>query len=141
MSGGEASARLIQDVDALETLFIRLPLPWTLAAALITGLGLAGLAGWAPAAALAAFAGAMIVPMSSVDPNMGTPWVITAFMVVLGAGVSLPALWISGLALAAAQVLATFYIAPVVGGLLVIALPILLMRFYPEGIAPLLKAR
>ena len=34
--------------------------------------------------ALAAFAGAVIVPMSSVDPNMGTPWVITAFMVVLG---------------------------------------------------------
>lgn len=91
--------------------------------------------------ALAAFAGAVIVPMSSVDPNMGTPWVITAFMVVLGAGISLPALWISGLVLAAAQVLATFYIAPVVGSLLVIALPIVLMRFYPEGIAPLLKAR
>jgi urea transport system permease protein len=91
--------------------------------------------------ALAAFAGAVIVPMSSVDPNMGTPWVITAFMVVLGAGVSLPALWISGLVLAAAQVLATFYIAPVIGSLLVIALPIVLMRFYPEGIAPLLKAR
>lgn len=91
--------------------------------------------------ALAAFAGSVIVPMSSVDPNMGTPWVITAFMVVLGAGVSLLALWISGLVLAAAQVLATFYIAPVVGNLLVIALPILLMRFYPDGIAPLLKRR
>ena len=91
--------------------------------------------------ALAAFAGAVIVPMSSVDPNMGTPWVITAFMVVLGAGISLPALWISALVLAAAQVLATFYIAPVVGSLLVIALPIVLMRFYPEGVAALLKAR
>jgi urea transport system permease protein len=91
--------------------------------------------------ALAAFAGAVIVPMSSVDPNMGTPWVITAFMVVLGAGISLPALWISALVLAAGQVLATFYIAPVVGSLLVIAVPILLMRFYPDGIAPLLKTR
>lgn len=91
--------------------------------------------------ALAAFAGAVIVPMSSVDPNMGTPWVITAFMVVLGAGISLPALWISALVLAAAQVLATYYIAPVVGSLLVIALPILLMRFYPDGIAPLVKPR
>jgi hypothetical protein len=37
--------------------------------------------------------------------------------------------------------LATFYIAPVVGSLLVIAVPILLMRFYPDGIAPLLKTR
>jgi urea transport system permease protein len=91
--------------------------------------------------ALAALAGAVIVPMSSVDPNMGTPWVITAFMVVLGAGISLPGLWISGLVLAAAQVLATFYIAPVVGSLLVIALPIVLMRFYPDGIAPLLRGR
>lgn len=91
--------------------------------------------------ALAAFAGAVIVPMSSVDPNMGTPWVITAFMVVLAAGISLPALWISAFVLAAAQVLATFYVAPVIGSLLVIILPIVLMRFFPDGIAPLLKGR
>src|SRR5688572_12206099 len=81
--------------------------------------------------ALAAFAGALIVPMSSVDPNMGTPWVITAFMVVLAAGMSLPALCLSALLLAAAQVLATFYIAPVVGSIIVIVLPILLMRLAP----------
>jgi urea transport system permease protein/urea transport system ATP-binding protein len=67
--------------------------------------------------------------MSSVDPNMGTPWVITAFMVVLAAGISLPALGLSALLLAAGQVLATFYIAPVVGSVVVIMLPILLMRF------------
>lgn len=91
--------------------------------------------------ALAAFAGAIIVPMSSVDPNMGTPWVITAFMVVLLAGFSLPALAISAFALAAAQVLATYYIAPVVGSILVIAIPIILLRFAPDGIASLIKAR
>jgi branched-chain amino acid transport system permease protein len=90
--------------------------------------------------ALAAFAGALIVPMSSVDPNMGTPWVITAFMVVLAAGISLPALWISALLLAAAQVLATFYIAPVMGSIVVIVLPILLMRLAPEGFAGLLRS-
>jgi branched-chain amino acid transport system permease protein len=88
---------------------------------------------------LAAFAGALIVPMSSVDPNMGTPWVITAFMVVLVAGISLPALYLSALLLAAGQILATFYIAPVVGSLVVIALPILLMRFAPDGFAGLLR--
>ena len=91
--------------------------------------------------ALAAFAGAVIVPMSSVDPNMGTPWVITAFMVVLAAGISLPALLIAALGLAAAQVLATYYLAPVIGNLLVIAIPIFLLRFQPDGIATLLKAR
>lgn len=91
--------------------------------------------------ALAAFAGAVIVPMSSVDPNMGTPWVITAFMVVLAAGISLPALLIAALGLAAAQVLATYYLAPVIGNLLVIAIPIFLLRFQPDGIATLFKAR
>ncbi|MFO1058815.1 MAG: branched-chain amino acid ABC transporter permease [Dongiaceae bacterium] len=94
---------------------------------------------FAVGSALAAFAGAVIVPMSSVDPNMGTPWVITAFMVVLAAGISLPALAISALVLAAGQALATYYIAPVVGSLVVIALPILLMRFAPDGLASLLR--
>jgi len=92
---------------------------------------------FAVGSALAAFAGAVIVPMSSVDPTMGTPWVITAFMVVLFAGLSLPALGLSALALAAGQVLATYYIAPVVGNLVVIALPILLMRVAPDGLAGL----
>lgn len=91
--------------------------------------------------ALAAFAGAVIVPMSSVDPNMGTPWVITAFMVVLAAGISLPALLVSALGLAAAQVLATYFLAPVVGSLLVIAIPILLLRLYPDGISSFLRSR
>jgi branched-chain amino acid transport system permease protein len=94
---------------------------------------------FAAGSALAAFAGAVIVPMSSVDPNMGTPWVIIAFMVVLAAGISLPALAVSALVLAAGQALATFYIAPVVGSLVVIALPIILMRFAPDGLASLLR--
>ena len=89
--------------------------------------------------ALAAFAGALIVPMSSVDPNMGTSWVITSFMVVLAGGISLSALWLSALLLAAAQVLASFYLAPVVGNVAVILLPILLMRFLPDGIASLMR--
>jgi urea transport system permease protein len=90
--------------------------------------------------ALAAFAGALIVPMSSVDPNMGTPWVVTSFMVVLAAGISLPALCLSAMLLGAAQVLATFYIAPVMGSVMVIVLPILLMRIAPDGIAGLLRS-
>ncbi|MER8549893.1 branched-chain amino acid ABC transporter permease [Mesorhizobium sp. M1169] len=91
--------------------------------------------------ALAAFAGAAIVPMSSVDPNMGTPWVVTAFMVVLAAGISLPALLLSAVGLAAAQVLATYFVAPVVGSLLVIAIPVLLLRLFPDGISSFLRTR
>lgn len=95
---------------------------------------------FAVGSALASFAGAVIVPMSSVDPNMGTPWVITAFMVVLAAGISLPAMLLSAAILAAAQVLATYYVAPVIGSILVIAIPILLLRSFPEGIASVLKS-
>lgn len=95
---------------------------------------------FAVGSAVAAFAGAVIVPMSSVDPNMGTPWVITAFMVVLIAGISLPALAVSALGLAAAQVLATYYVAPVVGSGLVILIPIVLLRVYPDGIGSIVKS-
>ncbi len=55
LSGGEASARLVQDVDAIETLFARLSNPWAAGAAVASGVALTGLAGWAPALALAAF--------------------------------------------------------------------------------------
>jgi ATP-binding cassette subfamily C protein CydC len=61
LSSGEASARLVQDVGALETVFIRQALPWTLAAALVTGLGLTALAGPAPAIGLALFASLAIL--------------------------------------------------------------------------------
>ena len=65
---------------------------------------------------------------------------ITSFMVVLAAGISLSALALSALVLGAAQVLASFYLAPVVGNVAVIALPILLMRFLPDGLASLMRS-
>ena len=52
LASGEASARFVQDVDAIETLFVRQSNPWALAAALVAGLALAALAGWAPVAAI-----------------------------------------------------------------------------------------
>jgi len=52
LSGGEASARLVQDVDAVETRFVRLSAPWGAGAALLAGTALAALSGWAPALAI-----------------------------------------------------------------------------------------
>ncbi|ATC23731.1 ATP-binding cassette domain-containing protein [Caulobacter vibrioides] len=49
LSRGEASARLVQDVDAIETRFVRLSAPWSAAAGLGAGVALALLAGWIPA--------------------------------------------------------------------------------------------
>ncbi|WP_300573238.1 amino acid ABC transporter ATP-binding/permease protein [Phenylobacterium sp.] len=61
LSSGEASARLVQDVDAIETLFVRLSAPWAAAAALVAGLGLTLLAGPAPALCLLVAMGLLLV--------------------------------------------------------------------------------
>src|SRR4029453_7154180 len=44
---------------------------------------------------LAALSGALITPLSSVDPNMGLPWLIGAFMLVMVSGGSLLTLAVS----------------------------------------------
>lgn len=62
LAGGEASARLVQDVDAVQDRFVRLSAPWSAGAGLAAGVGLAALAGWraALAVALAAVAGVLL---------------------------------------------------------------------------------
>ena len=53
LSAGEASARLVQDVDAVETLFVRSSNPWAFAAAVASSLALAWLGGLLSIAILA----------------------------------------------------------------------------------------
>jgi ATP-binding cassette subfamily C protein CydC len=53
LSRGEASARLVQDVDAVETRLIRLSAPWGAGAAVAAGLAMAASAGWASALVVA----------------------------------------------------------------------------------------
>jgi ATP-binding cassette subfamily C protein CydC len=53
LSRGEASARLVQDVDAVETRLIRLSAPWGAGAAVAAGLAMAAPAGWASALVVA----------------------------------------------------------------------------------------
>ena len=54
LAGGEASSRMVQDVDAIQNRFVRLSAPWGAAAGLLAGLGLALLTGWTTALAIAA---------------------------------------------------------------------------------------
>jgi ATP-binding cassette subfamily C protein CydC len=61
LSTGEGCARLIDDVDALQTQFVRRPARWGIAAALAASLALAGLAGWRCAFLLAVLAAAQIL--------------------------------------------------------------------------------
>ncbi|MCO8017418.1 ATP-binding cassette domain-containing protein [Brevundimonas diminuta] len=56
LAGGEASARLVQDVDAIQDRFVRLSTPCGAGAGLIAGVGMAALAGWAPALVVASAA-------------------------------------------------------------------------------------
>jgi urea transport system permease protein len=86
-------------------------------------------------AALASLAGALITPLSAVDPNMGVPWLVNAFMLVLVSGVSLFSLVIATVVLGGAQVLVSSYLSPVLGGLTIVVLAALLLRIRPQGFA------
>lgn len=86
-------------------------------------------------AGLAALAGALITPLSSVDPNMGVPWLVSAFMLVLLAGISIPSLALAALLLGGAQVAVSTYLSPVIGGLTIVVLAALILRIRPEGFA------
>jgi len=80
-------------------------------------------------AGLAALAGALITPLVSVHPNLGVPWLINAFMLVLVAGVSLGGLALVALILGGAQVLVSSYGNPVLGSLTIVILAVIILRF------------
>lgn len=86
-------------------------------------------------AALASAAGTLITPLSSVDPNMGVPWIVGAFMLVMVSGSSLVSLAIACVVLGGAQVAVSTYVNPVLGGLTIAVLAALLLRLRPEGFA------
>ncbi len=85
--------------------------------------------------ALAGIAGALITPLSSVDPNMGVPWLVNAFMLVLVSGASLGSLLVSCLVLGGAQVLVSTHFNPVLGGLTIAVLAAVILRIRPQGFA------
>jgi branched-subunit amino acid ABC-type transport system permease component len=80
-------------------------------------------------AGLASLAGALITPLVSVHPNLGVPWLINAFMLVLVAGVSLGNLALAALVLGGAQVLVSAYGNPVLGSLTIVILAVIILRF------------
>jgi urea transport system permease protein len=86
-------------------------------------------------AGLASLAGALITPLSSVDPNMGVPWLVNSFMLVLVSGVSLVSLLVATVVLGGAQVLVSSYLSPVLGGLTIVVLAALILRVRPQGFA------
>ncbi|VTY39828.1 High-affinity branched-chain amino acid transport system permease protein LivH [Xylophilus ampelinus] len=106
-----------------------------LARALGIHTGLVRLATFSLGAGLAGLAGALITPLSSVDPNMGVPWLVNAFMIVMVSGVSLVSLGIACLVLGSAQVLVSTWANPILGGLTIVVLAAVILRVRPEGFA------
>ncbi len=84
---------------------------------------------------LAGLAGALITPLSSVDPNMGVPWLLNAFMLVMVSGASLGALLAASVVLGGAQVVISSLYSPILGGLTIVVLAALLLRVRPKGFA------
>jgi branched-chain amino acid transport system permease protein len=84
---------------------------------------------------LAALSGALITPLSSVDPNMGVPWLISAFMLVMVSGGSLLTLAASSLMLGGLQVIVSTFVNPILGGLTIAICAAIVLRIRPEGFA------
>jgi branched-subunit amino acid ABC-type transport system permease component len=84
---------------------------------------------------LAGLAGALITPLSSVDPAMGVPWLLNAFMLVIVSGASLLTLALATLLLGGAQVLVSTFVSPILGGLTIVVLAAIVLRLRPAGFA------
>jgi urea transport system permease protein len=104
-----------------------------LARALGINSGLVRFATFSLGAGLASLAGSLITPLSSVDPNMGVPWLVNAFMLVMVSGVSLVSLAIACVVLGGAQVLVSQWGNPILGGLTIVVLAAFVLRLRPQG--------
>jgi urea transport system permease protein len=105
----------------------------TLARGLGIDTGRVRLATFMIGAGLAALAGVLLTPLTSVDPNMGVPWLIGAFMLVMVADTSYSALAVACLAFGAAQVLVSTYASPILGSISIAVLAALVLRINPKG--------
>lgn len=83
--------------------------------------------------ALAGFAGALLTPIASVDPNIGVPWLFAAFMISLLVGISPAALAIACVLLGMLQVVLASVWDPTIATLAVPVAVVLILRFSPQG--------
>jgi len=79
-------------------------------------------------------AGALITPLFSLDPNLGLPWLVSAFMLVMVAGSQMGALLLTCLLFGAVQVLVSFYLSPILGSVSIALLAALTLRLLPRGL-------
>jgi branched-chain amino acid transport system permease protein len=97
--------------------------------------GLVRFATFSAGAALGSLAGALITPLSSVDPNMGIPWLVNAFMLVMVSGSSMASLLVATLLFGTVQVVLSTFVSPILGGLAIVVLAAITLRIRPKGFA------
>lgn len=73
LSSGETSARLVQDVDAIQTLFVRKSSPWALGAGAVSSAALAGMASPLAGALLLGFMAASCLGVALIARRLSDP--------------------------------------------------------------------
>lgn len=90
---------------------------------------------YATGSALAGFAGAMIVPLQTLYPNLGFDNLITMFIAVMVGGLgSFTAPLLGAVAIAVPGSILSILISPVTAQILIVLLAIVFMRFRPHGL-------
>ena len=84
---------------------------------------------------MAALAGAIVSPLGTVNPNMGLPWLIDSFLVVIVGGESAPGPVVGAVFVGGAESTLAFFIQPVTASMLVLVFAIVALRFRPQGLA------
>jgi branched-subunit amino acid ABC-type transport system permease component len=90
---------------------------------------------FAGGAGVAALAGAIVAPLGTVNPNMGLPWLIDSFLVVIVGGESAIGPVVGAVFVGGAESTLSFFIQPVTASMLVIVVAIIAIRFRPQGLA------
>ena len=90
---------------------------------------------FAGGAGVAALAGAIISPLGTVNPNMGLPWLIDSFLVVIVGGQSALGPVVGSVFVGGAESTLAFFIQPVTASMLVLVIAIVALRFRPQGLA------
>ena len=73
LTTGEATARMVQDVDAVEARFVRLSAPWALLAAFASGIALLLIGGWKPALAVVLTLGLLLLLARRLSERLRAP--------------------------------------------------------------------
>jgi branched-chain amino acid transport system permease protein/urea transport system permease protein len=90
---------------------------------------------FAVGAAIAGLAGAIIAPLGTVNPNMGLPWLIDSFLVVIVGGQAAIGAMVGAGFIGGAESTLAFSMQPVLASVLVLVIAIVALRLRPQGLA------